>query len=157
MKFKTYALSVAATGSLALAAVLGTALAQEGTSRTRNVRTPGIEQNVLIDEPLAQFPGKHVLAFTGTFDPGAKTPLHRHPGTEFLYVLEGSGAMVLPDREGSEELTPGRMVLVEPMAGESSFIHQAVNLSTTEGMKTLVILIHDEGTTPALPVDGDHE
>jgi len=120
------------------------------------VQTPGIEQQVLVDAPLAQFPGKRVLVFTGDFEPGAKTPLHRHPGTELLYVLEGSGTMVLPGRE-SRELTPGTMVLVEPRAGEDAFTHQAINLSETQGMRTLVIVIHEEGTPPALPVTDAEE
>ena len=149
--------SVAAVGSLAIAAALATtANAQEAAPRAPGVETPGIEQKVLIDAPLAQFPGKRVLVFTGEFEPGAKTPLHRHPGTELLYVLEGTGTMVLPGRE-SENLTPGTMVLVEPQAGESSFTHQAVNLSETNGMRTLVIVIHDEGTPPALPATDKEE
>jgi len=143
---------VAVVGSLVIAAALSTtADAQQTVPRPPSVETPGIDQKILIDAPLAQFPGKRILVFTGTFEPGAKTSLHRHPGTELLYVLEGTGTMVLPGRD-SETLTPGTMVLVEPRAGESSFTHQAINLSETKRMKTLVIVIHEQGTPPALPV-----
>ena len=142
--------------SMVVAALAAALHADEAPVRTPGVVTPGIQQTVLIDAPLAQFPGKRVVAFTGDFEPGAKTPLHLHPGTELLYVLAGSGTMVLPGRE-PEELTPGRMVLVEPRPGESGFTHQAVNLSRSEGMKTLVIVIHDEGTPPALPVESPPE
>ena len=148
---------VTVVGTLAIAAAIAlTAHAQEAAPRAPGVETPGIQQEILINAPLAQFPGKRILVFTGEFEPGAKTPFHRHPGTELLYVLEGTGIMVLPGRE-SENLTPGTMVLVEPDAGESSFTHQAINLSETNGLRTLVIVIHDEGTPPALPVTDKDE
>jgi quercetin dioxygenase-like cupin family protein len=116
------------------------------------VATPGVAQQVLLNAPLAQFPGKQVTVFTGEFAPGARTPLHRHPATELLFVLEGEGVMNIPGRK-SHELTPGRVVLVEPGAGKDSFIHEAVNLSESDRMKTLVIVIHDQGTPPALPLN----
>lgn len=34
-------------------------------------------------------------------------------------------------------------------------IHEAVDVSQTQGMKSLVIVIHDEGMPPALPMDND--
>ena len=112
--------------------------------------SPSVTQEVLVQAPLARYPGKEVLAFTGTFQPGGRTPLHRHPGTEVLYVLEGHGVMNIRGR-ASRELRPGTMVVVEPDPGSESFTHEAVNLSESEGMKTLVILIHDEGGPPGLP------
>lgn len=112
--------------------------------------TPQVTQEILVDTPLAQFPGKHITVFTGHFVPGAKTPVHQHPGTELLYVLDGHGVMEIRGRE-PQQLAPGRAVLVEPDPGEGSFTHQAINLSESNGMKTLVIVIHDEGTPPGLP------
>ena len=157
MRFRARDFSIADVCALVITVALALgAHAQEGGRRAPGIETPGIEQKVLIDAPLAQFPGKHVLVFTGEFEPGAKTPLHRHPGTEFLHVLEGKGIMILTGRQ-SEELTPGKMVLVEPHAGEDSFTHQAVNLSETDGLRTLVIVIHDEGTPPAIPITDEEE
>ncbi len=49
------------------------------------------------------------------------------------------------------------MVLAEPAPGDDSFAHQAINLSKTDRMKTLVIIIHDEGTPPALPLEDEQE
>ena len=118
----------------------------------RQVATPGITQQLLISQPLAQFAGKQVTVFTGDFEPGAATPRHRHPGTEILYVLEGNGVMHIEGRE-SEKLAAGRAVLVEPMAGADHFVHQAVNADEAATMKTLVIVIHDSDTPPALPVE----
>lgn len=116
------------------------------------VETPGIEQQLLLNAPLSQFPGKQVTIFIGDFEPGAETPVHRHPATEILYVLEGEGIMHIQGHD-SRTLTQGNVVLIEPAASEDSFIHRAVNLSQADGMKTLVIVIHDEGTPPALPVN----
>lgn len=130
--------------SLALAAPQGTAL----------VKTPGVDQQLLLNAPLAQFPGKQITVFIGDFQPGAETPLHRHPATELVFVLDGEGVMHIQGRD-SRKLEKGKVVLVEPDAGEDSFVHQAVNGSQTERMKTLVVVIHDEGTPPGLPVD-DH-
>ena len=73
-----------------------------------------------------------------------------------MYVLEGEGVMEIKGR-GSQSLTPGNMVFVEPDEGSDSFTHQAINSSETQGMKTLVIVIYDEGSPPALPVHDDEE
>ena len=90
--------------------------------------------------------------FTGQFEPGAATPLHKHPGTEILYVLEGNGEMHISGRD-TRDLSAGNAVLVEPNPGAEYFIHQAVNGSDVDEMKTLVIVIHDIATPPALPVN----
>jgi quercetin dioxygenase-like cupin family protein len=141
--------------TLLFAFVLGAGIALLGTSlqaQQGRVETPGVEQEYLIRQPLAQFPGKSVVVFTGQFAPGASTPLHKHPGTEFLYVLEGRGEMIRPGREPIP-LTPGSVVLAEPDPGEAAFTHLARNLSDSAPMKTLVIVIHDEGGPTALPIE----
>ena len=136
---------IAFASGLACAAIPLLLLAQ-GTDA---VRTPGVTQELLVSQALGQFPGKQVTIFTGEFAPGAATPRHRHPGTEILYVLEGSGEMHVSGRE-TIALEQGRAVLVQPDGGKNHFIHQAVN---TGELKTLVIVIHDSNTPPALPVD----
>jgi len=138
-----------------LTLVLGFALGLNAHPRAaQRVETPGVEQELLLNAPLSQFPGKRVTVFTGTFEPGAGTPFHRHPGTELLFVLEGEGVMNIRGRE-PHALTEGHAVLVEPEAAEDFFIHQAVNLDQKAGMKTLVVVIHDDGTPPALPLGNE--
>jgi quercetin dioxygenase-like cupin family protein len=133
--------------------VLGFAAALSITAQPQSA-SPGVTQQFLLSgAPLAQFPGKVITVFTGDFQPGAQTPLHRHPATELLYVLQGNGVMHIQGRE-SRELAPGGVVLVEPEAGQDSFVHQAVNLSKTDTMKTLVVVIHDQGSPPAALVSG---
>lgn len=108
----------------------------------------GVEQHVLVRTKLAEFPGKEALFFVGDFAPGARTPKHHHPGTEFLYVLEGNGEIEQQGRP-TIQLAPGTAVFAEPDSGKPHFTHQAINTSSTDGMKTLVLLIIDEGSRPA--------
>ncbi|MCZ6886899.1 MAG: cupin domain-containing protein [Gammaproteobacteria bacterium] len=117
----------------------------------RTLETPGVEQTVILNAPLVEFPGKRVLVFIGDFEPGAATPIHRHPGTEFLFVLEGEGVIEQRGRDPLN-LRAGVMVLSEPDADDTAFIHQAKNLSDTNRLKTLVLIIHDEGIPPAEPL-----
>ena len=119
---------------------------------TEDVPTPGVTQELLVSSALSQFDGKQITVFTGQFAPSAATPQHKHPGTELLYVLEGHGEMHISGQD-SRVLSPGSAVLVQPEPGQDYVIHQAVNGSESKQMKTLVIVIHDVNTPPALPVD----
>lgn len=127
-------------------------LCQQEAQETAPLDAPPIKQEFLVRAPLAQFPGKQVTVLRGEFQPGAVTPLHRHPATEMLYVLQGGGIMRIQGRD-SLDLTAGKMVLVEPRAGEDAFVHQVVNTSSTEVLKTLVIIVHDEGSPPAVVLE----
>lgn len=129
-------------------AMLPLSLAAQGTEQ---VQTPGVTQELLLSQPLAQFPGKQITVFTGQFEPGAGTPRHRHPGTEVLYVLEGQGVMHIDGRD-SRPMAAGQALIVEPNSGADHFVHQAVNGDDAAPLKTLVIVIHDSGSPPALPM-----
>jgi mannose-6-phosphate isomerase-like protein (cupin superfamily) len=117
-----------------------------------SAETSTVTQEHLLSEPLTQFPGKQITVFVGNFPPGSATALHRHPGTELLFVLEGEGIMHIEGAE-SRELNSGNAVLVSPSPGMESFTHQAVNTDQGQTMRNLVVVIHDIGTPPALPVD----
>jgi quercetin dioxygenase-like cupin family protein len=119
---------------------------------SERIPTPGVTQQFLVATSLSQLPGKQITVFAGEFEPGASTPSHRHPGTELLYVLEGNGVMHISGRE-SVDLTAGQAVLVQLTSGEDHFIHQAINSSDSTTLKTLVMVIHDTDTPPALSVD----
>lgn len=110
----------------------------------------GVSQEFLLKAPLPQFPGKQVTVFSGNFEPGSGTPMHRHAGTEVLYVLEGEGVMHVEGGE-SQELTAGSTVLVSPEPGTQSFAHRILNTDPSRPLTNLVIVIYDEGTPPFLP------
>lgn len=152
----TYVLTL--IGGIAIGAIGITALRTPGKTPTvvpgvaQNLKTPGITQTIIFNTPLAGFPGKQALMFIGDFEPGASTPRHLHPGTEFLFVLEGDGVIEQPG-QSPVELNPGVGVFSEPGPDANGFIHQAKNLSQTNRMKTLVLLIYDKDGPPAVPVD----
>ena len=153
----TYVLTL--IGGIAIGAIGITALRTPGQTPavvtpgvTQNLKTPGITQTIILNTPLAGFPGKQALMFIGDFEPGASTPRHLHPGTEFLFVLEGEGVIEQPGRS-PVELNPGVGVFSEPEPDGHGFIHQAKNLSQTNRMKTLVLLIYDKDGPPAVPVN----
>lgn len=126
--------------------------AQQSQTLERPFETPGVEQTIILNAPLREFPGKRALMFIGEFEPGASTPIHRHSGTEFLFVLEGEGVVEQPGRE-AKKLLPGSVTLFESPAGKNTFIHQAKNVNSTKRLKTLVLIIHSEGDPPALPLE----
>ena len=148
MQLSNRHLILAVAGVLAVGIVGAPALYAQ---QERTLETPGVEQTVILNAPLVEFPGKRVLVFIGDFEPGAATPIHRHPGTEFLFVLEGEGIVEQPGRD-PQKLQPGHVLLFEPDAEESTFIHQAKNQSGTHRMKTLVLIIHDEDVPAAMPL-----
>ena len=148
MQLSNRHLVLAVAGVLAVGIVGAPALYAQ---QERTLETPGVEQTVILNAPLVEFPGKRVLVFIGDFEPGAATPIHRHPGTEFLFVLEGEGVIEQRGRDPLN-LRAGVVVLSEPDADDTAFIHQAKNLSDTNRLKTLVLIIHDEGTSPAEPL-----
>ncbi len=142
-----------ASAGLVLGFVLAASMPVGAQAR---IEIPGVEQQLLLNAPLAQFPGKQVTVFIGAFEPGAGTPMHLHPATEIIYVLEGEGVMNIRGRE-SKELATGKALMVEPHTGQDSFVHQVVNLDPEAGMRNLVVVIHDLGTPPALPLAGADE
>ena len=148
MQLSNRHLILAVAGVLAVGIVGTSALYAQ---QERTLETPGVEQTIILNAPLVEFPGKRILVFIGDFEPGAATPIHRHPGTELLFVLEGEGVI---EQRGRDPLSlqAGVIVLSEPDTDDTAFIHQAKNLSDTNRLKTLVLIIHDEGTPPAEPL-----
>jgi quercetin dioxygenase-like cupin family protein len=147
MPFSARDLAFFAAGAAACAGLLATSgRAQSGAGAPAAIA--GVRQDVLLEAPLAQFPGKRITVFTGSFEPGARTPLHRHSGTELMVVLEGTGTMELPGRP-SKALAPFTAHLVEPDAGADGFTHRAINGSSSAPLKTLVVVLHDDGAPPS--------
>jgi quercetin dioxygenase-like cupin family protein len=81
--------------------------------------TKGVDFKQLIAKDL-KAPNFYMRLFE--ISPGGHTPKHSHEWEHEVYVVEGSGKIVLKDRE--EELVAGDAVLVEP-----NDLHQFVNSS----------------------------
>jgi len=81
--------------------------------------TPG--EHVAVIGPLPTNPGKTYTAvyMEGTFWPGMKSIVHRHPGPEAFYNLDGEFCLE----------TPGKKIVVRP--GESVFVEEGTPMELT--------------------------
>jgi quercetin dioxygenase-like cupin family protein len=113
---------------------------------------PGLTQENILREAIAEFPGTDVVAFNGVFAPGATSGRHRHPGTEVIHVIQGK-ALVLHEGRGAQELTAGMTLIAQPREKGGSFVHELRNTSETEVLRTYIVLLVDKGEPPALPVE----
>ena len=108
---------------------------------------PGKVTN-LLTQALADVPGKEVTMITVDYAPGAVDPVHRHDGSAFIYVLEGTIEMQM---EGGEKVTlhPGQTFYEEPKR-----VHAVGrNTSTTAPAKFVVFLVGNKGAPILTPVE----
>jgi quercetin dioxygenase-like cupin family protein len=129
---------------------LGTAVLAQENAQVPN--TPGLTRQNIQRAALAEFPGSDVVTFNAEFVPGGSSGRHRHPGTEVLYVIEGSGVMLRDGRE-PVQLKPGATVLSEPAKRGESFVHEVRNSSSAVPLRTFIVLVVDEGEPPAVAVN----
>jgi len=127
---------------------LGSIAFAQGSSQP--VATPGLTQSNIVRAELVEFAGTDVVTFTGEFSPSATPGPHRHPGTEVLHVIEGSG-LLLQQGHDPVQLMAGMTVISEPDAKGGSFVHEVRNLSATDPLRTFIVLLVDKGEPPALP------
>ena len=79
--------------------------------------------------------------------PGGATPPHRHPGQEYVYVLEGS--IAIEPRGGAAVRLDAGQVRINP-AGE---VHLVRNLSPDRPARVLVVALIPQGSPAVLPAD----
>lgn len=114
--------------------------------------TPGLTQENVLREAIAEFPGTDAITFNGVFAPGATSGRHRHPGTEVIHVIQGS-ALVLQQGREPVELSAGMTIVAQPDAKGGSFVHELRNLSDTDTMRTYIVLLVEKGAPPAIPLE----
>ena len=106
----------------------------------------GASERPLLDAPLANAPGRHLIALTVHYAPGEASRAHRHPGAAFVYVLEGRVRSALAGQ-------PARVY----RAGESWFeppgAHHPVsaNASDREPARMLVVFVAVPGDPLSVP------
>jgi quercetin dioxygenase-like cupin family protein len=113
---------------------------------------PGLTQENLARAALVEFSGSDVVSFNGNFAPSASSGRHRHPGTEVLHVISGTGVLHQDGRE-PVPLRPGVTVVCEPSAKGGSFVHEVRNLSASEPLRTYIVILVDSGEPPAILLD----
>lgn len=111
----------------------------------------GLTRTPILTKDLEGLPGKEGTMFIAQYTPGARSGKHYHPGHEFIYVIEGHGVM---EEVGKPpvEMKPGVGLYFLSDPHKPTYVHEARNLSNTEGMKLLVVLVTDKGQPLAYPV-----
>lgn len=138
-----------AARSAAMAAMLnsGIAMAAEKSTANPTAGNKGVTVTELIHHALPDAPGHEVAVFLVEYAPGASSTAHRHPGSTFAYVLEGSiESQVEPGKPIT--YTPGQMWYELPR-----HVHRiSRNASSSVPAKLLAFLVMKPGQQPVLPV-----
>ncbi len=120
---------------------------EEGAAvKTQPNSANGIRVTKLLEQALPEMDGKVVTVVIVEFPPGVDDKSHRHPGSVFAYVLEGSiTTQVEPGPIVT--YTQGQMWYEPPM-----HIHRIVrSASKTASAKLLALLISDKGQPVLIP------
>ncbi len=101
----------------------------------------------LLSKDLIPGPGKEVRMSVLRSAPGAASPVHRHNGQVFVYILSGNMEMQVKG-QSPVQLGPGQTFYESP-----DDIHVASrNLSKTEPAKFLVVMVVNKGAPTTVPV-----
>jgi quercetin dioxygenase-like cupin family protein len=104
---------------------------------------PGTIVEPVSSEPLLQIPGLNIIVARVRFPPAALSPRHNHPGSVYVYVLEGSvNSQLLGGPPGT--FGPGQSFF-EPPGTVHLF---AENASTVAPAEVLAVFI----TPPGVPL-----
>jgi quercetin dioxygenase-like cupin family protein len=137
-------------GSVTFASLLaaGLTVAEAGDTPSGATMKPneGVIVTVLMRQELPDIKGKEVTIVSVSYAPGAASLPHRHPGSTFAYVLEGSiVSEVAPGK--AKTYKKGEMWSETPLA-----LHKiSRNASATKPAKLLAFLISDIGQSILLP------
>ena len=97
----------------------------------------GPQIETVLRSDLASADDLEVIVSVVDIPPGTTLPKHRHPGEEFVYVLEGAGSLWL-DGQGKTAVSAGEAVKVP-----FEHIHTA---GTGDGpMRVVVFRVHRKG------------
>jgi quercetin dioxygenase-like cupin family protein len=127
---------------VALATMPGLALAEQ---------TPGGSVQPAFNEKIANIPGKSLVAAVVSYDPGGKTPPHRHAHSAFVTAYVLSGAIRSQVDGGKVQVFhTGESWAEQPGA------HHTIseNASATEPAKLLAIFVVDTNDTNLTTLDG---
>lgn len=127
-------------------AVAGLAAAALGTGALQAQDKP-LERTDLVQAAIGAAEGVEVVSYIVDAAPGARVPKHRHPGDEFLYVLDGE---VTVSPEGSATVTVEAGEIFHLPYGT---VHEAGNASESEPARVLVFQVAEQGKPLTEPVD----
>jgi quercetin dioxygenase-like cupin family protein len=106
---------------------------------------PGGGERIALVGPLPVTPGRAYAAhyLEGVVPPAARTPVHRHPGPEAWFVLEGAQCLETPD--GFKVVRAGESLVVR---GETPMLLAGVAPSVR---RTLGLVLHDAAQPWTMP------
>jgi quercetin dioxygenase-like cupin family protein len=102
--------------------------------RTPVTTAPGIHRTNLQRGALS-VPGHEFVQVRIDLDPGAFAPLHKHPGEEVIYVIEGMLEYTVGDNP-PRTYKPGEVLIVPP-----GTLHSARNVGTTNGAELATYIV----------------
>ena len=127
------------------AAVLAGALGfAGGQAWTAAVAGQGDTVAPLMEQTLANIPGKSMTALTVDYAPGGTSPAHHHHASATLFAYVVSGAIRSQVNGGPIEVFKAGQFWVE-QPGSAHGISE--NASTTEPAKLVVVAVGDTGAT----------
>jgi quercetin dioxygenase-like cupin family protein len=110
-------------------------------------QAPATKVTTLLQQVLADFPGREVVMVTLDIPPGGGSAPHRHPGHHvFGYVLEGSYKIKL-DQGEEKILNKGQTFYEAP--GQLHAV--SANASATEPAKVLAVIVAESGKPVTVP------
>lgn len=126
-----------------------TAIAPPAVAAAPAAKAEGSVQQVF-DQPIANIPGKSLIAVEVDYPPGGTSPSHRHAGSAFIMAYVISGAIRSQVAGQPEHVyTAGQTWYEDPGA------HHLVsaNASQTEPAKMLAVFVVDTGHGPLTTFD----
>jgi len=103
--------------------------------------------SVLMKQRLADMAGKEATVITVDYAPGAASEPHVHPGSVFVYVLEGA---VVTQLQGDEPMTKAEGQSWYEPPKKPHVVSK--NASKTKPAKLLVFLLSQEGESIKVPM-----
>ena len=143
MKGTALMLNVALAGAIAIGATGIQGLHAEEQEEYKSKA----EGTMLLQAPLEGMEGKEVIIKHLAIPPGFVGGRHFHPGSVFIYVLEGSLTLEM-EGDAPRTINAGELYQ-EPLQG----VMQARNLSTTDWAKIVVFQVGDVGNPMMIKAD----
>ena len=132
---------IVATAALAATLALGFAGGRAWTAVAADAR--GQTLTPLVEQPLANIPGKSLTALTVDYAPGGTSPAHHHAASATLFAYVVSGAIRSQVNGGKTEVFHAGQFWIEP-PGSAHPVSE--NASKTEPAKLVVVAVSDTGS-----------
>lgn len=115
-----------------------------GTVAVAHAQTSAVSELLQID--IADAGEQEIVVLEVTYQPGGRSPPHRHNAHTIVYVLEGSVVMQVAGGD-KQMLKPGQVFHENP-----DDIHSvSMNASDTEPAKILVFFVKKQGAPVTVP------